>query len=251
MIYFFVALKFDLAFGEGPHKVILSPLSVCQSGDVHNPFSLVLPLSQARDIRKRYAMEIFQSHRAINSEIRGASAEEQKQAIKETECIWCWRVNGGTHGDAHQCQRLDHRHDFIRRKRIQPRRGLIQEQHPRICDQSYTDVDPLGLTTRDASSQLTPNQHVSAGIQRQHTEELLHCIHLALLRLGDRLLEICRVQQHLFHCQDWQQCVSLFHIARVTTEEVARRLLPSKFDITANLSHRLPAGQNVKEGRLS
>ena len=110
------------------------------------------------------------------------------------------------------------------------------------------------LAARDAACQRIASHCVSAALQRQRAEQLIHTAPLLAQRLRPRALQLSRVQQHLAHSQLWHQRIKLLYIACTYAGEVALRsryqsalLQGSK---SSNTIKQKGASSAMKQGKL-
>lgn len=78
--------------------------------------------------------------------VHSAALAEQQQLVEQLEDVGARLVNGRDHGRARPAQCHNGTHDAQRVGRIEPRSGLIQEQHSWACDQFNTCVADNPIT---------------------------------------------------------------------------------------------------------
>lgn len=145
--------------------------------------------------------------RAVMHDLTMREKNDRVQMLEDTKPGLMDTENHSAH--VRDCHLPQHRHDMERRCRVERGGRLVEEQDCRVMDHVDADGDAATLAARQLISD-------SRACDMRESEIFHSRAHsLELLRHGDgsRKTQPCTVEQSLFDCQHWEQCVVLHHVA--------------------------------------
>ena len=148
--------------------------------------------------------------------------------------------------------RSEERHDHanvVGHRRVEPRRGLVEEEDGRARDEREPDVHTLLLPARDARDQLAADDGLAAILEPKLADHLLAA--LELLRARQRgELQLGRVHEHLLDGEDLHQVIELLDVAAEVLDVLLIARRAGEADLALDGARVFAAGQHIHQARL-
>mmetsp|Transcript_12160 Transcript_12160/g.27696 ORF Transcript_12160/g.27696 Transcript_12160/m.27696 type:complete len:356 (-) Transcript_12160:60-1127(-) len=204
-----------------------------------------------------HGLEVLLQHIAGLAKVHKVStarfhvSREQHNAVVEGKDFARRLVDGGQHRPSLLRKLLHRAHHIQRRRRVQTRGGLVQEQNTWVVQETQANGNTLGLTATHASHHRASDLRVLTLGQAHLANDLVHAGSLLLPRELAVHLQQRRVHQHLAHRESAPKGVLLLHVARVAPNLAVRWLVAVEENETLDDAHGLPLTDDVHQRTLS